>query len=180
VTRTLAAILLGICLGVLLVPRLSSSHLPAGLPQGTTAQKTLTAKRNLAHAHGACRAYRRILAGRNPRSHCAAVPWLKTVLESVLPLGFREYVNLRHPCLARIIDRENPPWIVDLDYGFGRGNVDEAYGIPQARPGTKMRSAGADWRLNPWTQLRWMIGYANGRYGGECEALGHHNRNGWY
>jgi hypothetical protein len=35
VTRTLAAILLGICLGVLLVPRLSSSHTPPG---GTTAR----------------------------------------------------------------------------------------------------------------------------------------------
>lgn len=179
-TRTLATLALGITLGVLLVPRLTSSHLIAGVPHGTTAQKTLIAKRNLAHAKGSCAAYRRVLAGHNPRSHCAAIPWLRRVHASVLPLGFRAYVNLRHPCLARIIDRENPPWIVDLDYGFGRGNVYEAYGIPQARPGTKMKSAGKDWRLNPWTQLRWMIRYTHGRYGGECEALGHHNRNGWY
>jgi hypothetical protein len=43
-----------------------------------------------------------------------------------------------------------------------------------------MASAGRDWRTNPWTQLRWMIGYVNGRYGGECGALAFHNRNGWY
>ncbi|MBR5939411.1 G5 domain-containing protein [Candidatus Saccharibacteria bacterium] len=41
-----------------------------------------------------------------------------------------------------------------------------AYGIPQALPGSKMASAGSDWRTNPITQIRWMIGYVNGRYGG--------------
>jgi uncharacterized protein YabE (DUF348 family) len=41
-----------------------------------------------------------------------------------------------------------------------------AYGLCQAYPGTKMASAGADWRTNPVTQLRWCAGYAAGRYGG--------------
>jgi len=34
-----------------------------------------------------------------------------------------------------------------------------AYGIPQALPASKMASAGADWRTNPQTQLRWMMSY---------------------
>lgn len=34
-----------------------------------------------------------------------------------------------------------------------------AYGIPQALPGSKMSSAGADWRTNPVTQIRWGLGY---------------------
>ena len=38
-----------------------------------------------------------------------------------------------------------------------------AYGIPQALPGSKMASAGADWKTHPVTQIRWMIGYVNGR-----------------
>jgi hypothetical protein len=88
--------------------------------------------------------------------------------------------SLVHPCLAAIVDRENPPWDPTLDYGFGHGNVREAYGLPQALPGWKMRSAGADWRTNPVTQLRWMAGYVTRRYGGPCQALAFHRRHGWY
>lgn len=45
-----------------------------------------------------------------------------------------------------------------------------AYGLPQALPGAKMASAGADWRTNPVTQLRWMKSYVDSRYGGACSA----------
>lgn len=34
-----------------------------------------------------------------------------------------------------------------------------AYGIPQALPASKMASAGADWKTNPVTQMRWGAGY---------------------
>jgi hypothetical protein len=34
-----------------------------------------------------------------------------------------------------------------------------AYGIPQADPGSKMSVAGADWRTNPVTQMRWGAEY---------------------
>ena len=37
-----------------------------------------------------------------------------------------------------------------------------AYGIPQALPGSKMSSAGADWATNPVTQIRWGLGYIAG------------------
>src|SRR5262249_54572064 len=40
-----------------------------------------------------------------------------------------------------------------------------AYGLPQALPGSKMAAAGADWRTNPYTQLRWMAGYIRSRWG---------------
>ncbi|AIE82674.1 hypothetical protein FB03_04640 [Actinotignum schaalii] len=55
-----------------------------------------------------------------------------------------------------------------------------AYGIPQALPGSKMASAGADWQTNPATQIRWGLGYIEGRYGSPCAALGHSNSRGWY
>ena len=90
---------------------------------------------------------------------------------------------LRHvidPCLARIIDMENVVWDPTIGYGFRHGNVHEAYGLPQARPGTKMASAGADWQTNPITQIRWMTGYVNARYGGACAALEHRRTAGWY
>ena len=48
-----------------------------------------------------------------------------------------------------------------------------AYGIPQALPGSKMGSAGADWQTNPATQIAWGLGYISGRYGSPCGAWAH-------
>ena len=55
-----------------------------------------------------------------------------------------------------------------------------AYGIPQALPGSKMGSAGADWQTNPATQIAWGLGYISGRYGTPCGAWGHSQSTGWY
>ncbi|MBQ1167177.1 peptidase S1 and S6, partial [Streptomyces sp. A73] len=38
-----------------------------------------------------------------------------------------------------------------------------ADGIPQSLPASKMRSAGADWRTNPATQIKWGMGYIKRR-----------------
>jgi uncharacterized protein YabE (DUF348 family) len=40
-----------------------------------------------------------------------------------------------------------------------------AYGLCQALPGSKMASAGSDWKTNPITQLKWCDSYAQSRYG---------------
>ncbi len=40
-----------------------------------------------------------------------------------------------------------------------------AYGLPQALPGSKMASAGADWQTNYQTQFKWFVNYCNSRYG---------------
>ena len=42
---------------------------------------------------------------------------------------------------------------------------DHAYGIPQANPGSKMASAGSDWRTNPATQIKWGLSYIKATYG---------------
>jgi hypothetical protein len=47
----------------------------------------------------------------------------------------------------------------------------DAYGIPQALPGSKMASAGPDWKTNPATQIRWGLNYIRGRYGSPTAAL---------
>lgn len=83
-------------------------------------------------------------------------------------------------CLLYITDHENKAMDPTLDYGGGHGNVYEAYGIPQAYPGTKMASAGPDWRTNPETQLRWMIDYCRQRYGSVCGAAYSRRVNGTY
>lgn len=55
-----------------------------------------------------------------------------------------------------------------------------AYGIPQALPGSKMASAGADWQTNPRTQISWGLGYIEGRYGSPCGAWSFFQSNNWY
>jgi hypothetical protein len=55
-----------------------------------------------------------------------------------------------------------------------------AFGIPQALPGSKMASAGADWQTNAATQVAWGLGYISGRYGSPCGAWGHSQSVGWY
>jgi hypothetical protein len=57
-----------------------------------------------------------------------------------------------------------------------------AYGLPQALPGSKMASAGADWQTNPVTQVKWALGYMVGRYGSPCGAYDFKftQGNGWY
>ena len=59
-------------------------------------------------------------------------------------------------------------------------NPSGAYGIPQALPGSKMSSAGADWATSARTQIIWGLGYIAGRYGTPCGAWAHVEANGWY
>ncbi|MFF2328958.1 MULTISPECIES: transglycosylase SLT domain-containing protein [unclassified Streptomyces] len=55
-----------------------------------------------------------------------------------------------------------------------------AYGLVQALPGSKMASAGADWRTNPTTQIKWGMDYMNSRYGSPCAAWSFWQSNHWY
>lgn len=55
-----------------------------------------------------------------------------------------------------------------------------AAGIPQALPGEKMASAGADWQTNPATQIAWGLGYIAAAYGTPCSAWGHSESYNWY
>ena len=47
-----------------------------------------------------------------------------------------------------------------------------AYGIPQSNPGTKMASAGSDWKTNPATQIRWGLAYIKATYGSPSRVPG--------
>ncbi len=55
-----------------------------------------------------------------------------------------------------------------------------AYGIPQALPGDKMATYGADWRTNPAVQIEWGLSYVSGRYGTPCGAWSHFLTKNWY
>ncbi|MFG2623947.1 transglycosylase SLT domain-containing protein [Streptomyces sp. NPDC048473] len=55
-----------------------------------------------------------------------------------------------------------------------------AYGLVQALPGSKMASAGSDWKTNPTTQIKWGMDYMNSRYGSPCAAWSFWQTNHWY
>jgi len=77
-------------------------------------------------------------------------------------------------CLVALWNKESG-WNV-----YAHNKSSGAYGIPQSLPGTKMASAGADWQTNPDTQIRWGLGYIQGRYGSPCAAWGKFLASGWY
>jgi hypothetical protein len=71
-------------------------------------------------------------------------------------------------------------WNKESGWRVNAANPSGAYGIPQALPGSKMASAGADWQTNPATQIAWGLGYIAGRYGNACGAWSHSQSVGWY
>lgn len=72
-------------------------------------------------------------------------------------------------------------WTKESKWNVTAANASSgAYGIPQALPGSKMASAGADWRTNAATQISWGLGYIEGRYGNPCGAWAHSKNKGWY
>jgi hypothetical protein len=77
-------------------------------------------------------------------------------------------------CLVALWNRESH-WNV-----YAHNPSSGAYGIPQALPGTKMATAGSDWKTNPATQITWGLGYIAGRYGTPCKAWEHSEDQGWY
>jgi hypothetical protein len=76
-------------------------------------------------------------------------------------------------CLMEIWNRESG-WRYDAE------NPSGAYGIPQALPGSKMASAGADWQTNPATQISWGLGYIKAIYGDPCKAWAFEEANNYY
>ena len=80
----------------------------------------------------------------------------------------------QHSCLVNLWNRESG-WRHTAD-----NPTSSAYGIPQALPGSKMASAGADWKTNPETQIKWGLKYIDKRYETPCGAWSAFKKKGWY
>ena len=78
-----------------------------------------------------------------------------------------------YSCLNNIYTRES-------GWRYNAENASGAYGIPQALPGSKMATAGADWMTNPATQIKWGLGYIQTRYGNPCSAWSYWEAHGYY
>lgn len=75
----------------------------------------------------------------------------------------------------------NKIWTQESQWQWNADNpTSSAYGIPQALPGSKMASEGADWRTNPVTQIKWGLKYIKSTYGTPCQAWAFKAGHGWY
>ena len=72
-------------------------------------------------------------------------------------------------------------WNRESGWRVNAGNSSSgAYGIPQALPGSKMSSEGADWTTNGQTQIRWGLKYIAGKYGSPGNAWAFFCSHNWY
>lgn len=130
---------------------------------------------NLKHARYVCNNG----ANAHKRWACHAVKWLTRERNETLAKMVPKWGPWSFPdsCLREISRRETAGTYSPTIWNYqGSG----AYGIGQALPASKMARYGSDYMTNPWTQLRWMIDYVNGRYGSSCAALAYHNAHGYY
>jgi hypothetical protein len=95
------------------------------------------------------------------------VAQVKAIAQQMVPAG-------QFQCFSNIINQESTWNYLAVNKSSG------AYGLVQALPGSKMASAGADWRTNPATQIKWGLNYMEDRYGSPCSAWSFHQANGWY
>ncbi|AOR32364.1 hypothetical protein BFF78_15950 [Streptomyces fodineus] len=95
------------------------------------------------------------------------VAQVQAIARQIVPAG-------QFQCFSNIVDHESTWNYQAVNASSG------AYGLVQALPAGKMSSAGADWRTNPATQIKWGLNYMNQRYGSPCDAWTFWQANGNY
>lgn len=103
-----------------------------------------------------------------------------TASSATLKAGARRHLASRghgaaqFSCFDKIITRESTwnPRAVNPSSGAG--------GLAQALPMSKMASAGADYRTNAMTQIKWALNYMTERYGSPCGAWAFWQSHRWY
>ncbi|MFF3936383.1 aggregation-promoting factor C-terminal-like domain-containing protein [Streptomyces phaeofaciens] len=106
-------------------------------------------------------------AGSFPQQASYTVAEVQAIARQMVPSG-------QFQCFSNIVDHEST-------WNYRAVNpTSGAYGLVQAYPGSKMSSAGADWRTNPATQIKWGLNYMNERYGSPCDAWAFWQANGSY
>ena len=91
----------------------------------------------------------------------------KAIAEEVVP-------SSQFLCFSNIIERESS-WNI-----HATNSSSGAYGLPQALPGSKMASMGADWQNSALIQIKWALSYMTGRYGSPCAAWALWQAHDWY
>lgn len=123
----------------------------AAMAAKRAAAASAAADTHTAHAPGACNA------------NCQ--------LGRQMAAGYGWGAGAQWSCLKALWTRESG-WQVGAD-----NPGSDAYGIPQALPGSKM---GSGWQTSARVQIRWGLGYIKGRWGTPCSADAHQRATAWY
>jgi len=147
-----------------------------GFAASSTIQAMALAEARLLSAEqkAADRASRVRAAIRASRSVPARLPYsgsVRTLGEKLAAV--RGWSGVQWTCLDSV-------WTRESGWGVSAQNASGAYGIPQASPGSKMASVGADWRTNPATQIAWGLDYIAEAYGNPCGAWSFWQSHFWY
>ncbi|WP_340376467.1 transglycosylase SLT domain-containing protein [Streptomyces sp. SS7] len=102
-----------------------------------------------------------------PQQASYTVAEVQAIARQIVPAG-------QFQCFSNIVNHESTWNYQAVNPSSG------AYGLVQAYPASKMSSAGADWRTNPATQIKWGLNYMNERYGSPCDAWDFWQANGSY
>ncbi|NEC86754.1 transglycosylase SLT domain-containing protein [Streptomyces sp. SID12501] len=82
--------------------------------------------------------------------------------------------DAQYNAFSKIVEHESG-WDVDATNASSG-----AYGLVQALPGSKMASAGSDWKTSAATQIKWGLDYMNDRYGSPVGAWNFWQTHHWY
>lgn len=106
------------------------------------------------------------------------------VCDAQTPEGAKEYAkSIMDDYGFSTSDFADLEWLWDGESGWrwdAKNPTSGAYGIPQSLPGDKMASAGADWKTNGQTQIKWGLQYIKDRYGSLSKARTFKEANNWY
>ncbi|MFE9681421.1 transglycosylase SLT domain-containing protein [Streptomyces sp. NPDC002701] len=141
------------------------------MPFSTRVRRIATPKKALTGAAVAAATTGMILAA-GPAQ--AAAPTAATSASAKATAQKMIHNDAQYTAFAKIVEHESG-WDVDATNASSG-----AYGLVQALPGSKMASAGSDWKTNPKTQIKWGLDYMNSRYGSPVGAWSFWQSNGWY
>ncbi|MEU3979580.1 transglycosylase SLT domain-containing protein [Streptomyces sp. NPDC026672] len=138
------------------------------------AQEAKVAAERRAAAKATAEAKRPAAPPRANRSRSRGLPAHTATVSGAQSLARSRLSSAQYSCLSAVVEHES---------GWNHRAVNPssgAYGLFQALPGSKMASAGSDWRTSPLTQMRWGLSYMKARYGSPCGAWNFWQKNGWY
>ncbi|UMO76232.1 hydrolase [Streptomyces phage Tomas] len=154
-------------------PETSSSQSPSAQPSKSEAPKVVvnSAKPSLTSSPSLKVTTLRIENVAYSKSIKSTKSYAKSKLKKKYPKSYKT----QYSCLVNL-------WKKESGWNYKAKNPHSgAYGIPQSLPGSKMKSAGKDWKTNPRTQVNWGLDkYIYKRYGTPCTAWSHFKKKGWY
>ncbi|MTH68345.1 hypothetical protein GJ743_08180 [Agromyces bracchium] len=146
------------------------------LPIDEVRDLTLSTRAEIRKAEDAASAHDREVAEREAADALARANTPEGAKQTARAMAASQYGwgEAEFQCLVQL-------WTKESGWNYQAVNASSgAYGIVQAWPAEKLATAGADWRTNAATQVKWGLDYIARGYGSPCAAWGHSQSLNWY